>query len=216
MKIHEAVITLIISWCALSWALQVSAVTPFAIPYRYRNSQDGTEYYGDKSFPYGYQADEECGSTPPHHDPDGHTFAHGHSTEKFPFTIPYGDTVDDTKSNYAWDAYYIGYTRASTSTFLAVCWNLGCQVPNAVIPIGVDAWKQWTAPSTQCEPTYSGKVKSFQVADHEHCVVISGTADPYETGCYITDTSEKCQSGGVYTYNYGEGTSTEYDVRRRK
>lgn len=202
--------------CLLIICLGMSQWTAEAVncemPFKYRNSQNGQTIEGTETFvDVGYlTTGTYCAAN--HRDPDGSKYNHAHLPHHFTFTPPGGsDQVTAEKSDWAWDADYTSYTRASGSTFSKNCFAHAAGSPEVMFH---DGWTQFTAPSSKCENTSKGK----SYGDAGHVVAITGIYTfPEASSCVISSTSEKNASSGVYTHGWLPiGQDTTQPVRKNK
>ncbi len=190
-------------------AAVVEAAGGVTMPFRYRNTQAGATIQGEGTFQDVYYDGAGLYCAANHRDPDGNKYGHAHLPHAFPF-VAGGDTVTAGKSDWAWDAHYVSYTRDSGSTFTLNCFAHAAGAPTVMFH---DGWTAWTNASTQCEVTT--KTKSY--GDAGHVIKIVSIYNFPEEPCVISQTTEKNASGGVYSHGWlPVGINADKPVRKLK
>ena len=110
------------------------------------------------------------------------------------------DTVTVTKSDWAWNAYFSGYTKSSSSTFVHNCFSYAVSAPTVTF---YDGWNAFTDGCQLNEATsiaYSGHAIKITVSHDDGC-------DP---DYWVSNTNEKNASSGTYCKSWthpGRSTS---------
>jgi len=184
----------------------LAAIYDTVMPYSYRNTKEGATYSGCWIFDStGYTPEGEDYCEDDHRDPDGNKYAHAHLPLGFPFDrwnwiTEELDTVTVTKSDWAWDAHYSGYTKSSSSTFVHNCFSHAVSAPTVTFYEGWDAFTDVVSLSL-----------ATSMADMSHAIKITVSYQPgCSSGWYVSASDEKNASSGTYekTWYYpGKDTS---------
>lgn len=200
---------------ALTSSEAFAAIGNTTMPFRYRLEEGGTTYGTERIFANTYYTpvgEDYCLQN--HRDPDNNKYTHAHLPHGFSFpcwNVPeqQWDTVTVTKSDWAWNAAYSGYTYKSGSTFVHNCFSYAVGAPTVTFH---DGWHAFTdvAPLNQAT--------SMSQAGHAIKITVSSTG-----GCipeyYVSKTIEKQASGGIYEKSWGGypgKTTSGYELGKNK
>ena len=186
-------------------SLSLASVSSTQMPYRYRNNEDGATISTSWTFPntffttVGTYCDTWL-SIPPCEDEESNIYEHSHLPHHFPFTSPspWSDSVTVTKSDWAWNAYYSGYTKLSNSTFVTNCYSYAVSCSRVIFHSCYI--NNWTFSSSLSEDTT--ETRSYANSSDGHAVRIDDIHHVDDCMWVVATTSEKHASGGVYEYDY--------------
>ena len=200
----------------LTWALLaiVLVLTPrivagqanVVMPARYRLTENGQTVGHTRTFVGVGYLTTGVYCTENHRDPDGNKYIHGHLPHGYTYTHN-SNSITTTKSDWAWNAYYTGYSKVSASTFIANCFTYAASTPTVTF---LDGWRVFTTASSL---EASGVNKSYGDAGHVILIVEQETS----LGCkLIKKTREKNASSGVYEKTWSPLHETTKEVRKRR
>jgi hypothetical protein len=190
---------------AMAWLLSSEAIAAMGytnMPYKFKDVENGDIHSGTYNFANtAYFPTGEGYCTENHRDPDGNKYGHSHLPVGFPLTITFNGNpnyqVTVTKSNWAWNDIYAGYTPAGDSTFALNCFAYAVNAPTVTF---YDGWCAFTnivpfvSATTMATTSHAIKIGTEETPDEYLCA----PHDPV----YVCSTDEKNASGGTYTKSW--------------